>query len=161
MRALFLLFGLGSAFYLPGLAPVSYCEEGAESEQCKSTIELLVNRLTSHESVIPFEYNSFDFCQEDTGERSPTENLGQVLFGERIRPSPYKIEFNKAKECEVLCKKTYSTDNDKMKFLKHGMMFSYEHHWIIDNMPVAWCYNVDPNMKVSHGKFLMNAVLQL
>ncbi len=33
---------------------------------------------------------SFDFCSVD-GERSPVENLGQVLFGERIRPSPYKV----------------------------------------------------------------------
>ena len=49
-----------------------------KSETCKSDIELLVNRLSSHESVIPFEYNSFDFCQDDSGERSPTENLGMV-----------------------------------------------------------------------------------
>lgn len=33
---------------------------------------------------------SFDFCGV-TDERSPVENLGQVLFGERIRPSPYKV----------------------------------------------------------------------
>jgi hypothetical protein len=26
-----------------------------------------------------------------TDEPSPVENLGQVLFGERIRPSPYKV----------------------------------------------------------------------
>lgn len=63
-------------FYLPGLAPVSYCPKDAETENCKSEIELLVNRLTSHESVIPFEYNAFDFCKEETVERSPTKNLG-------------------------------------------------------------------------------------
>ena len=32
---------------------------------------------------------SFDFCTTDESE-SPVENLGQVVFGERIRPSPYK-----------------------------------------------------------------------
>lgn len=32
----------------------------------------------------------FDFCQ-DTKERRPSENLGQVLFGERIESSPYKV----------------------------------------------------------------------
>ena len=106
-----------------------------------------MNRLTSHESVIPFEYGAFDFCQDESGERSPTENLGQVLFGERIRPSPYRLEFNQEKTCEKLCEKKYDSDDDKMKFLKHGMMFSYEHHWIIDNMPVAWCYDVDNNVK--------------
>lgn len=32
----------------------------------------------------------FDFCQASEGKR-PSENLGQVLFGERIEPSPYKV----------------------------------------------------------------------
>lgn len=33
---------------------------------------------------------SFDFCVGSENE-SPVENLGQVLFGERIRPSPYQV----------------------------------------------------------------------
>uniref|UniRef100_A0A8C1T485 Transmembrane 9 superfamily member n=1 Tax=Cyprinus carpio TaxID=7962 RepID=A0A8C1T485_CYPCA len=69
-------------FYLPGLAPVSFCEE-------KSKGDLFVNRLDSVESVLPYEYDAFDFCK-DTNERRPSENLGQVLFGERIETSPYK-----------------------------------------------------------------------
>lgn len=32
----------------------------------------------------------FDFCQDAT-EKRPSENLGQVLFGERIASSPYKV----------------------------------------------------------------------
>jgi transmembrane 9 superfamily protein 2/4 len=41
--------------------------------------------------VIVFEKHfSFDFCGV-ADEPSPVENLGQVLFGERIRPSPYKV----------------------------------------------------------------------
>uniref|UniRef100_A0A8D3EBL9 Transmembrane 9 superfamily member n=1 Tax=Scophthalmus maximus TaxID=52904 RepID=A0A8D3EBL9_SCOMX len=72
-----------SAFYLPGLAPVSFCEEG------QSLIQLFVNRLDSVESVLPYEYDVFDFCK-DAKEMRPSENLGQVLFGERIESSPYK-----------------------------------------------------------------------
>ena len=79
---------------------------------------MFVNRLDSVESVLPFEYTqyalnvltffclysfindslfffssnfSFDFCQASEDEKSPSENLGQVVFGERIRPSPYKV----------------------------------------------------------------------
>jgi len=33
---------------------------------------------------------SFDFCLADK-KKSPVENLGQVVFGERIRPSPYVV----------------------------------------------------------------------
>ena len=35
-------------------------------------------------------YFSFDFCLDDH-ETGPVENLGQVVFGERIRSSPYKV----------------------------------------------------------------------
>jgi len=143
MRRLAIVFGVTVGFYLPGLAPVSFCRKGEEEEGCKSQIELFVNRLTSSESVIPFEYSAFDFCTASKDKKSPSENLGQVLFGERIRPSPYNIVFGEEKQCEVLCEKNYKADDDKIKFLKHGMMFSYEQHWIIDNMPVTWCYDTE------------------
>ena len=32
------------AFYLPGMAPVSYCEQNDELNQCFSTIQIFVNR---------------------------------------------------------------------------------------------------------------------
>ena len=96
MRRLAIVFGVAVGFYLPGLAPVSFCRkvgsnlssmisiiiQGEEEEGCKSQIELFVNRLTSSESVIPFEYSAFDFCTASKDKKSPSENLGQVLFGE-------------------------------------------------------------------------------
>ncbi|KAH7966882.1 hypothetical protein HPB49_020258 [Dermacentor silvarum] len=45
------------AFYLPGLAPVNYCKEDATTAQCQSNVSLYVNRLTSDESVLPYEYH--------------------------------------------------------------------------------------------------------
>jgi hypothetical protein len=57
-----LLLGVANAFYLPGLAPVSYCREGQENpgdQPCTADIELFVNKLTSHDSAIPFEYRYF------------------------------------------------------------------------------------------------------
>uniref|UniRef100_A0A8B9H506 Transmembrane 9 superfamily member n=1 Tax=Astyanax mexicanus TaxID=7994 RepID=A0A8B9H506_ASTMX len=83
-----LVFISVSGFYLPGLAPVSFCEE-EKSEDCQDEIQLFVNRLDSVESVLPYEYDMFDFCK-DNEEKRPSENLGQVLFGERIETSPYK-----------------------------------------------------------------------
>ncbi|KAH9363566.1 hypothetical protein HPB48_005901 [Haemaphysalis longicornis] len=131
------------AFYLPGLAPVNYCRENATTPQCQSNVALYVNRLTSDKSVIPYEYEHFDFCR--TRETvSPSENLGQVVFGERIRLSPYKISFLKDVHCRVLCNKTYSVKDlrsiRRLDKLKAGMKDQYKHHWIVDNMPVTWCY---------------------
>uniref|UniRef100_A0A8B9P4M1 Transmembrane 9 superfamily member n=1 Tax=Apteryx owenii TaxID=8824 RepID=A0A8B9P4M1_APTOW len=132
---LLLLAPLCAAFYLPGLAPVSFCEEGKETEGCKSLIELFVNRLDSVESVLPYEYDAFDFCQ-DTEEKRPSENLGQVLFGERIASSPYKFTFNKPETCKKVFK-----------------ICAWTFFLIIDNMPVTWCYDVEDGQKYCNPGF--------
>lgn len=128
------------AFYLPGLAPVNFCEESKASETCKSEVKMFVNRLDSEESVIPYEYSHFDFCQASE-EESPVENLGQVVFGERIRPSPYNISFLKSEECKALCAKEYDLRNsdsvEKINFLMKGMLKNYQQHFIVDNVPVS------------------------
>uniref|UniRef100_A0A673GWP3 Transmembrane 9 superfamily member n=1 Tax=Sinocyclocheilus rhinocerous TaxID=307959 RepID=A0A673GWP3_9TELE len=156
-----LLFVCGSlrdalSFYLPGLAPVSFCEKEESDKNSDSTIELFVNRLDSVESVLPYEYTAFDFCA-DQSEKRPSENLGQVLFGERIEPSPYKFSFKKNLDCQSVCLKSYNTekteDKAKLEFLKKGMLLNYQHHWIVDNMPVTWCYDVEDNQKFCNPGF--------
>uniref|UniRef100_A0A7M4FKW3 Transmembrane 9 superfamily member n=1 Tax=Crocodylus porosus TaxID=8502 RepID=A0A7M4FKW3_CROPO len=119
------------AFYLPGLAPVNFCEKSKETADCKAEIELFVNRLDSVESVLPYEYAAFDFCQNPE-EKRPSENLGQVLFGERIEPSPYKFLFKKEETCKTVCTKTYDAQKpeqkQKLNFLKKSMLLNYQHH---------------------------------
>lgn len=74
----------------------------------QSEVTLYVNRLNTEESVIPYEYHHFDFCPINEDD-SPVENLGQVVFGERIRPSPYKIDFLKDTTCaKVIFPVTYA-----------------------------------------------------
>jgi len=147
---------LSTAFYLPGLAPVTYCET-EDNETCEVNIPIYVNRLVSSETLLPYEYNEFDFCQPDAGLTSPSENLGQVLFGERIRPSPYNLKFKKNLECEPVCTKVYKhgseEDATKLEFLKHGMFFSYENRWIVDNMPMAWCYETTQSERFCNPGF--------
>uniref|UniRef100_A0AAF5Q5I7 Transmembrane 9 superfamily member n=1 Tax=Wuchereria bancrofti TaxID=6293 RepID=A0AAF5Q5I7_WUCBA len=156
-------------FYLPGLAPVNFCEKEVAELSCPSNITLYVNRLDSDQSVIPFEYHSFDFCIGSENE-SPVENLGQVLFGERIRPSPYKISFNEQKQCKLLCEKKYNNDplaQKKMWLLRKGIKLNYQlnetSNWIgflivhiyiqiyfriLDNMPVTFCFINQQNQNV-------------
>ncbi|KRZ12269.1 Transmembrane 9 superfamily member 2 [Trichinella zimbabwensis] len=134
-------------FYLPGLTPVNFCPKEMEKPNCKSDIKVYVNRLNSKNTILDYEYHDFDFCLGNEDEDTPVENLGQVLFGERIRPSPYKIKFLKNETCRLLCSKFYDgkvmTDVRKLRRLKHGITKGYYHHWIVDNLPVTFC--------VSHG----------
>lgn len=113
----------------------------------QNEVKLYVNRLNTQESVIPYEYSHFDFCLPDGEQESPVENLGQVVFGERIRPSPYKISFMQNETCVIACTKEYkaNTDsNNKLGLLRKAISLSYKHHWIVDNMPVTTCYEDGP-----------------
>lgn len=160
LELLFLYYTLLSvaAFYLPGLAPVNFCEQRDAKPSCPSNVTLFVNRLDSDQSVIPFEYHSFDFCVGSEDE-SPVENLGQVLFGERIRPSPYHISFKEPKTCSLLCGKQYRSGDErtarKIRLLQKGMKFNYQHHWIVDNMPVTFCFINQQNQNVCTTGFPM------
>ena len=57
----------------------------------QSDIPVYVNRLVAEESIIPYDYDAFDFCAAPQELKAPPENLGQVLFGERIKPSAYNV----------------------------------------------------------------------
>ena len=44
-----------------------------------------------------------------------------------------------------LCNRTYVKNDDSRKrlnFLRERIHESYMHQWVIDNMPVTWCYSV-------------------
>lgn len=83
------LLGHSSAFYLPGVAPKSFCSPATEN--CQTEINILVNRLESIDSALPYDYKSFDFCDSKPNVVMPAENLGQILFGERIESSAYNV----------------------------------------------------------------------
>ena len=57
--------------------------------------------------------HSYDFCKPDesksnNGEGAKvSENLGQILLGERIRTSPYRIAMLEPSTCQTLCTKKY------------------------------------------------------
>jgi len=157
------IISTANGFYLPGLAPVNYCKDKGLTKSCKKDVILYVNRLNTEESIIPYEYEYFDFCQS-IDKTAPVENLGQVVFGERIRPSAYKIEFMHQTSCELLCKKSYKADdkNDEAKLLllKKGMSLNYQHHWIVDNMPVTWCYPLEDNHQYCSTGFPMGCYIR-
>ncbi|CAL1530573.1 unnamed protein product [Lymnaea stagnalis] len=141
-----------NAFYLPGLASVTYCSaetnKNSKDKNCQTEIMVYVNRLNTVENIVPYEYHDFDFCvPESDVASSPTENLGQVVFGERIRPSMYKMNFTENLSCQKVCEKKYESGDgknmEKLTFLKRGISLNYQHHWILDNMPITWCYKVE------------------
>lgn len=52
---------------------------------------------------------------------------------------------------EQVCTRTYRKNDPeserRMDTLKKGMSLNYQHHWIVDNMPVTWCYPLENKKK--------------
>ena len=117
------------AFYLPGIAPVSY-EEGTH-------LDVMANKLTSPKNKLPFEYYSLPFCGSDNKKdlRSKPVNLGQVLMGDRMKPTDYNFQMKIGQQCEVVCKKKFTSDQI-MKF-KNRIRQDYSVRLNLDNMPVV------------------------
>jgi len=119
------------AFYLPGVAPRDF----AANEE----IELKVTNLDSTKTQLAYDYYTLPFCKPDDIVEA-SENLGEVMSGERIANTPYKLYMNKIESCKELCTKDLSKDESKMfmDFINDG----YSVNWMVDNIPAATIYNV-------------------
>ena len=96
-------------------------------------IDVKAIKMTSSHTQLPFEYFSLPFCPPPKGIEckyihiicilltivtyltskitlqffliDKTENLGEILRGDRISSTRYHVEMDKSTECQVLCEK--------------------------------------------------------
>lgn len=128
-------------FYVPGVAPTDF-NEGDK-------IEVRAVKMTSSQTQLPFEYYSLDFCKDKNVVTYYSENLGQILRGERIVNTPYNIRMNKNTECEVLC-----TDKvwkgEESKEASYRIDHEYFVHLIMDNLPCATRFEMPDSEEVQY-----------
>lgn len=109
-------------------------------------MELQVVLLTSVKTQIPFDYYHAPYCPSTSGTRSwETENLGEVLMGDKIAPSPYELKMKTPVPCKVLCRKNM-TEAD-MKNFQNLVDNEYKVHMQLDGLPVA----IHEERLTSHG----------
>eukprot|EP00640_Fibrocapsa_japonica_P000947 CAMPEP_0113938088 /NCGR_PEP_ID=MMETSP1339-20121228/4497_1 /TAXON_ID=94617 /ORGANISM="Fibrocapsa japonica" /LENGTH=647 /DNA_ID=CAMNT_0000941025 /DNA_START=137 /DNA_END=2080 /DNA_ORIENTATION=+ /assembly_acc=CAM_ASM_000762 len=112
-------------FYLPGVPPQSF--------QNREQVKLFVNKLTSTKTQVPFDYYHLPWCHPHIHHES--ENLGEMLTGDRIENSLYKLEMKVPEACEKVCRKTMS-DAELSRF-RWAINEEYRVHWIVDNLPAS------------------------
>eukprot|EP01041_Mallomonas_annulata_P006757 gene6757-13699_t len=121
-----LLCSAHSVYYLPGVSPHSF--------QQYEQVKLYVSKLTSVKTQIPFDYYSLPYCKPSRAAMQ-SENIGEVISGDRIENSVYKLEMQVPKACEVACiKKLKKSERDS--FIK-AIDEDYRVHWMVDNLPVG------------------------
>lgn len=63
----------------------------------------------------------------------------------------FKLKFLQNEKCVTACEKKYlksdSNHIKKLRFLKKGILLNYQQHWIVDNLPIVWCYYTEENKK--------------
>ncbi|CAA0401883.1 putative nonaspanin (TM9SF), MFS transporter superfamily [Arabidopsis thaliana] len=124
---IFLLFIHGAhSFYLPGVAPQDF-EKGDE-------LKVKVNKLTSIKTQLPYSYYSLPFCRPSKIVDS-TENLGEVLRGDRIENAPYSFKMREAQMCNILGR--VILDAKTAKAFKEKIDDEYRVNMILDNLPLV------------------------
>lgn len=85
-------------FYVPGVAPVEFLKG--------QTIDVKAVKMTSTRTQLPYEYYSLQFCLPKNGTLNyKSENLGEVLRGDRIVNTPYEVRMAENINCKLLCHK--------------------------------------------------------
>lgn len=87
-----------NAFYVPGVAPVEFTKG--------QPINMKAVKMTSTRTQLPYEYYSLQFCLPKNGTVIyKSENLGEVLRGDRIVNTPYEVKMAENVNCKLLCNK--------------------------------------------------------
>lgn len=126
------------AFYLPGLAPSSY--------SMNDRVPLTVNSLTPSEShrdeqihaVVSYDYYhpAFRFCRPEKGPQWVRESLGSIIFGDRIRTSPFELFMGRNETCKAICE-SKAFDERSAAFVNSRIEQAYNVNLLIDGLPAA------------------------
>lgn len=151
-----LLSPLASAFYLPGVAPTSY-EEG-------DLVPLHVNRVIPVQSdddqqlhsAVSYDYYNrlFHFCRPDDSKGGVQdvgpESLGAVLFGDRIKTSPFELKMKKNETCKRLCNEQVFKPRGA-KFFNNRIKQNYAYSWLVDGLPAGQQY-LSPSGQIYYSR---------
>ncbi|XP_043283958.1 transmembrane 9 superfamily member 4 [Venturia canescens] len=128
-----LLFVLqANGFYVPGVAPVEF-KKGQK-------IDVKAVKMTSIHTQLPYEYYSLPFCIPKNGTIYKSENLGEVLRGDRIVNTPYEVTMAENITCRLLCHHPTELMNwseEESQRVIERIQHEYIVHLLIDNLPAA------------------------
>lgn len=122
----FVLWQLRSADF--GLTP-KYYRNGEK-------VDLLVNKVESDHTQLPYGYYDLKFVCPHSQTKKPLHlSLGEILRGDRLWESDYKLQFGQDIQCARLC--DFNAKDPQIKFADNLIKNGYVAHWSIDGLPGA------------------------
>jgi len=129
-------------------------------------IDVKAVKMTSIHTQLPYEYYSLPFCRPKNGIAGihyKSENLGEVLRGDRIVNTPYEVHMAENVKCTLLCHKPgepmHWTQADS-QIVSDRIQHHYRVHLLVDNLPAATLVKTSDtgDVQYEHGYRLGNVV---
>eukprot|EP01006_Ploeotia_vitrea_P006850 TRINITY_DN1503_c0_g1_i1.p1 TRINITY_DN1503_c0_g1~~TRINITY_DN1503_c0_g1_i1.p1 ORF type:complete len:664 (-),score=80.37 TRINITY_DN1503_c0_g1_i1:117-2108(-) len=132
---LLLTLNVVQGFYLPGVNPREYVPH--------EEVTLKVNSMKSIKTAIPYDFYSLDLhCKPEGDVTNYPESLGEILWGDDIKASPFEAKMIDDISCKQLCTKKIESKAEvkSLRKLQARINNEYRGHLILDNLPVAEVY---------------------
>eukprot|EP00754_Rhynchopus_humris_P007413 Rhum_TRINITY_DN13446_c1_g1::Rhum_TRINITY_DN13446_c1_g1_i1::g.60474::m.60474/K17086/TM9SF2_4; transmembrane 9 superfamily member 2/4 len=127
--------------YIPVFDLTDYLHEAGRE------VEVNVNSLHSHEALVSYDFFSLKYCKpSDKAPEAavPETNYGQILWGEHIEKSPWRVTMMQNEKCRPVKCPGDATNTGKvtltaadMATFDHRIQYSYRGNFVIDNLPVV------------------------
>ncbi len=132
------LASFSTAFYLPGVAPSSYGLGDIVPLHVNALTPAIARRDDQLHAIVSFDYYhpAFRFCRPQGGPQWIRESLGSIIFGDRIRTSPFELHMAKNETCKALCD-SEKFDARSAKFVNRKIWQGYDVNWLVDGLPAA------------------------
>ncbi|KAH3677199.1 hypothetical protein WICMUC_001780 [Wickerhamomyces mucosus] len=99
-------------------------------------VDLLVNRVESDTTQLPYAYYDLPFTCPPTVDSRPLHlSLNEVIRGDRIWESDYKLKFNEDAPCHRLCDRL--TTPEGLRRADQLVRSGYVVEWLVDDLPGA------------------------
>lgn len=99
-------------------------------------VDLLVNKVESDHTQLPYGYFDLNFVCPHSQQKKPLHiSLGEILRGDRLWESDYKLVFNQDIQCARLC--DFNAKQPQLTFADRLIKQGYVVHWSIDGLPGA------------------------
>jgi len=134
-------FNIINAFYVPGVAPTDY-EEG-------QSVDIKAVKMTSVRTQLPYEYYTLKLCAPEKIQYQ-SENLGEVLRGDRIVNTAYDVKMNEIVGCKKLCEESLNSRETERFYTM--IKNEYNVHFLADNLPAFTRWELDNHeVQYEHG----------
>jgi transmembrane 9 superfamily protein 2/4 len=127
---------LASAFYLPGVAPTTY-KHDEQVPLYVNAIRPVAGSDAMLHSVVSYDYYHplFQLCRPPNGPEDVGASLGSILFGDRIKTSPFELKMGVNETCKSLCKTTYH--KGAALFVNQMIQSGVALNWLVDGLPAG------------------------